>query len=284
MKKIIFTISLAVSILLFTGCNQDLSLKAQKHCGGDNDVYICGENIKVVSMVPGAGSTFFKPDGTELNCPVVAPDSMSEECRQLIFDDNCSEICKGILPPQVDNHEASLLEKEINETDDWQTYKNEKYKYSFKYPTNCSYGPLPGYCKQSPPEERPQECRCYLNGEDENSVSLGTFTGTKSDLTGASFVVTSPSSDAYSPPADTDLITWLKEKFSYQEIPNEPNMKLDGITAVKVYTPFSGMAWSQEDIYFLKDNRLFGISILDVDNKDNRKLYDQIISTFKFLD
>jgi len=179
--------------------------------------------------------------------------------------------------------ECGLLEKDINETDNWQTYENEKFQYSFKYPSNCLYGPLPGYCKQSPPEERPQECRCYLNGEDLNSVSLGTFTGPKDNLNGASFIVFhSIYVDYYSPPAGTDLVSWVKENFPHQDVPDESNMELDGITAVKVYTPFSGMAYSQEDIYFIKNDKLFSISILDVDNSDNRELYDQIISTFKF--
>ena len=52
--------------------------------------------------------------------------------------------------------------------------------------------------------------------------------------------------------------------------------------AVKIYTPFSGMAWSQEDIYFLNDNKLFQISMLDVDNEENKTLYDKILSSFSF--
>jgi len=59
-------------------------------------------------------------------------------------------------------------------------------------------------------------------------------------------------------------------------------MELDGISAVRVYTPQSPMAYSQEDIYFIKNDELFSISILDVDNKDNRELYDKILATFRF--
>ncbi len=152
-----------------------------------------------------------------------------------------------------------------------------------KYPTDCLYGPLPGYCKQSPPEERPRECLCYFNAEDPNSVSLETFTGTKSDLTGAFFdVFHSVHVEHYSPPAGTDLIQWIEENFSYYEdIPDEINMEIDGVSAVSVYTPFSGMAWSQEDIFFIKDGKVFKISMLDVDNEDNRALYDKILFTFE---
>ena len=192
------------------------------------------------------------------------------------------------IPPESDKWDITIecgkLAKTEMEyaTEDWQVYENEEYGYSLKYPQPCLYGPLPGYCKQSPPEERPRECLCYFNAEDPNSVSLGTYTGTKSDLTGAEFVVFhSIYVDYYSPPAGTELVSWVKENFPhYDDIPDEINMEIDGIPALKVYTPFSGMAWSQEDIYFIKNNKVFQISILDVDNQDNRALYDKILSTF----
>ena len=192
------------------------------------------------------------------------------------------------IPPETDKWDVTVkcgkLEKTYMEyaTEDWQVYTNEKYGYSLKYPTDCLYGPLPGYCKQEPPEERSQECLCYFNAEDPDRVSLGTFTGTKSDLTGASFdVFHSIYVDSYSPPPDTDLVSWVKENFPHHEdIPDEINMEIDGIPALKVYTPFSGMAWSQEDIYFIKNDKLLKISILNVDDEGNRALYDKILFTF----
>ena len=88
--------------------------------------------------------------------------------------------------------------------------------------------------------------------------------------------------DYYSPPAGTDLVEWVKENFSYyDDIPDELNTAIGGIPALKVYTPKSPMAWSQEDIYFIKDGKVFKISMLDVDNENNRALYDKILFTFK---
>jgi len=192
------------------------------------------------------------------------------------------------IPPEPDIKDVTVncgkLEKTEMEytTEDWQVYTNEKYGYSLKYPTDCLYGPLPGYCKLKPPEERPRECLCYFNAEDPNNVSLGTFTGTKSDLTGAFFdVFHSIYVDSYSPSPGTDLVSWVKENFSYQDVPDEINMEIDGVPAVKVYTPFSGMAWSQEDIYFIKNDKLLKIQMLNVDDENNRALYNKILFTFK---
>ncbi len=190
------------------------------------------------------------------------------------------------IPPEPDIKDVTVncgkLEKTEMEytTEDWPVYENEKYGYSLKYPTDCLYGPLPGYCKQSPPEERPQECRCYFNAENPDEVSLGTFTGPKDNLTGASFSVSHYSTDFYNPPAGTDLIAWLKEKASYQDIPDEINTEIGGLSAVRVYTPQSPMAWSQENIYFIRNDKLFNIYMINVDNEYNRTLYDQILFTF----
>jgi len=167
-------------------------------------------------------------------------------------------------------------------TEDWQTYINEKYEYSFKYPINCLYGPLPGYCKQNPPEERSRECLCYLNAENSDEVSLGTFTGTKSDLIGASFSVSSYSTEAYNFPSDTDFVSWLREKFPYQDIEANSDIMLEGVSAVGFYTPQSPMAYSQKEIYFIRNNRLFKIYMINIDNEHNKELYNKILFTFSF--
>jgi len=67
--------------------------QAKGFCMQGSTVYICGEYIRVVSDMPGAGSRFYKLGNHDpvAICPVVAQDAMSEQCRQLLFGSNCVE-------------------------------------------------------------------------------------------------------------------------------------------------------------------------------------------------
>ncbi len=75
---------------------QNVSLEsiARVFCGRPDvsKVYVCGDYVRVVSSLEGAGSRFYKNGvGTPLRCPVVAPDSESDECRLLLTGNNCTE-------------------------------------------------------------------------------------------------------------------------------------------------------------------------------------------------
>lgn len=167
-------------------------------------------------------------------------------------------------------------------TANWQTYTNPTYNYSLGYPDPCLSGPLPGYCKQDPPDQRPPECLCFLNGTDPDRLTMQAYTGTVPDLTLATFSLSHLSTPAYNPPASTDLITWLNANFSFQDIPPATNTQIAGIPAALVYTPQSPGAYSQKDVYFIQNDLLFHISMLDVDTQTNQDLYHQIISSLVF--
>ncbi|UCC63222.1 MAG: hypothetical protein JSV36_21225 [Anaerolineae bacterium] len=161
-----------------------------------------------------------------------------------------------------------------DETSDWNTYTNEKHGYSLRYPADCTFGPMPAYCKQKPPEERPPECLCFLNTEDPDRVFLQAFTGAKDDLKMAEFSVTRL---ALEPAPGTDLIEWVKENFPHHKgVPDKPNAKVGGIPAVRLYTPGSPQSLSYEEIYFIQEGKAFRIFMYDVDERVNRALYDQI--------
>jgi len=169
-------------------------------------------------------------------------------------------------------------------TDDWQTYRNEKYGYSFKYPPDFFYGPMPGDCKQKPPEERRPECLCFLNGENPDQVSLNIMIVEADTVSGAPFHVSHTDTPVFNPPPGINLITWIKDNYysNYEGILDEQNMELGGIPAVKFYFPKSPMAPSQEEIFFIKEDKLFRIYMIDVENENNRELYGQLLSSFSF--
>ncbi|MFH1637330.1 MAG: hypothetical protein ABIB71_02795 [Candidatus Woesearchaeota archaeon] len=89
-----YFIALAV-LLLLAGCASEspIESEAAKYCDKENvaKVYTCGNHIRVVSSLLGGGSTYYREDGTEVHCPVVAPTAMSEECKSLMFEKDCEE-------------------------------------------------------------------------------------------------------------------------------------------------------------------------------------------------
>lgn len=67
-------------------------------------VYKCfGNIVRVVSTIPGEGSTFYKPDGRVVHCPVVPPSEMGAECLQMMTPNFCPMQAEcGVSPaPQI---------------------------------------------------------------------------------------------------------------------------------------------------------------------------------------
>jgi uncharacterized protein (UPF0333 family) len=61
--------------------------KAQVYCANkgeeDSNVNICGNYVAVVKSPLGAGITYYRTDGASFSCPVVGPDSMTPECKNI---------------------------------------------------------------------------------------------------------------------------------------------------------------------------------------------------------
>jgi hypothetical protein len=169
--------------------------------------------------------------------------------------------------------------------DGWETYTNETHGYSLSYPGGCTVGPLPAHCKASPPEERPDECMCFLNAETPDQLMLQTFIGEKDSLTLATFLIFQGATPEFSPPADAELIPWMEEHFSnrYEELPKEPNIDIGGIPAARIHTPGSPGAYAYDEVYFIKDTALYMISMVDVENEHNRELYGKILGSIEIL-
>jgi hypothetical protein len=170
-----------------------------------------------------------------------------------------------ILPKQ-------FTPEEIEEkTADWKIYSNERYDYSFKYPQECRYGPMLPTCKGWSPEEGPpSECQCYLAAGDLNSVGLSKFVKKDTNWINLTFDVNHYDTVYYNPPFGTNLISWLKEKWSIENVPDKPNMEIDGTPAV--------MAGDVDDIFVIKNGELFKIQGLG----QGEEFLDLVLATFKF--
>jgi len=84
----------------------------------------------------------------------------------------------------------------------------------FEVPESCHEGPMPADCKQSPPEERPEECLCFVDGTDPQFVAFQKFTFTGGDTSLATIWIFSPDTEAYSPGEDADLVSFLQQEWS----------------------------------------------------------------------
>ena len=163
-------------------------------------------------------------------------------------------------------------------------YQNEEFGYSFQYPGTCTFGPMPGECKQNPPEEMPQECICFLNAENPSNVFLQTFQDDGQNLTLSSLTITHREAAAFNPPPEVELASWLKDNFSelYSNIPEKPNGELGGEPSVEITMPPTPSAYSYQDVFVLKEGKILVVRMLNPTNKGNRALYDQILSSFSW--
>jgi len=74
-------------------CTTISGADALKYCGEYESVLICGEYIRASSSTAG-GFAFYKNGGTApIICPRAAKESMSDECRRLIYETTC------LVPP-----------------------------------------------------------------------------------------------------------------------------------------------------------------------------------------
>ena len=169
-------------------------------------------------------------------------------------------------------------------TADWPEYVNTELGYSFKYPAGCFFGPMGANCKQSPPEERPPECLCFLNAEDPYGVFMQSFLGDPAEGKMVSFYVMHYDTEAFNPPEGEDWVQWLKEKWPYlsEDMPDEVNLTFGGLPAVRIYTPGGGGGSSAENIFVVKDGKLIEISMINVELEEQREFYELILATFQF--
>ncbi len=83
---------LMLAALAFSQNSTFAENKSMEMCSSANvqAVYICiGNVVRVVSSLPGAGSTFYKPDGEVVECPIATPTQIGASCVQLLMPNFC---------------------------------------------------------------------------------------------------------------------------------------------------------------------------------------------------
>jgi len=172
-----------------------------------------------------------------------------------------------------------------NPKDAWLTYENQNYGYSFNYPPDCTYGLLPTDCKTTSPEEQRPACQCFLNPENPDRVLMQAFQGNDGkQLVMAEFFIGILDIPKNKLPTGMVLTEdWFAENFPEKWKNSEfENINIDGVSAVSLNTPASGMAPAVKEIYFSHDEDIFQIRMLDHDQEVNNDLYDRILMSFHF--
>jgi hypothetical protein len=102
----------------------------------------------------------------------------------------------------------------------------------------------------------------------------------------ASISITSPDTPAYSPAEGADFVSFIQQEWSWmdlEELPAEPNLDLDGLPAISMaYVGSQGGASAQE-IFFIKENKLFIITMATNPNK-KMAFYEHFLESFAFSD
>ena len=173
-----------------------------------------------------------------------------------------------------ENNQVGILpDMRENEFADWKKYVNIEYNYQLNVPQD--------FWNKSKPS-------IWVNSSRDDSVWL-----TKGSQW--YFMINYyPDRGSYNPPSGASLISWLKKNelllSDYKDLDN-PNFKLGGIPAVRMYSHGRPQSFNSYRIYFIKDNKLFSIlSLADndsensMDAKNVEMLCSQILSTFEFIE
>lgn len=158
-----------------------------------------------------------------------------------------------------------------------------EFGYAFEVPEACFEGPLPADCKQVPPDERPEECLCFVDTTNPQMVTIQKFNFAVEETSLASISILSPDAPAFFPGEDIELIPFLEQEWSemaLEGLPEKPNLDLDGMPAVSLLVPQNQGGAGAQEVFFIKNGRLFRITLVDNLDENNSELYEEFLSTF----
>jgi hypothetical protein len=179
------------------------------------------------------------------------------------------------------------LEPPTPDPSQWQTYVNQRLGYSISYPTDCYVGPLPPSCKQQPPDQAPESCRCFFNAQDPMHVVLQAYRGEVGPDTSPLFLtISQQDSEAFNPPAEEDLAGWVADQFSFlqAEFPQEINFEVGGQPALRLELAPSAQAYGSTEVFLRLDQGLLRISAGNALPEANQQLFEQMLASFRVVD
>jgi len=160
--------------------------------------------------------------------------------------------------------------------DNFKTYKNDKYGYSFKYHQSFS---ITKSCKHS---------NCIMEEQGGDVVVLA---GDLSQKGWPMIEISHLQTNIYNPSSNfSSLAEWLIEKFPWTEkcLPNSKNVYFKGkdgkiFGGFNIYFPSSPQAYSRREIYYEYEGKIFQMVMLDVNEPQARQFYDNFLATFKIV-
>lgn len=150
---------------------------------------------------------------------------------------------------------ATTFDQAQYDYSNWETYTNEEFGYTVKYPDNCQ----------------------AVENETNKSVEFqGPLEG--GDYWPRLFIISSDS-DFYHPESGTDVKEWVKN-MPHDQVGAE--VKISGIDAIQYITNLSPQSFASDDFYFIKDTQLYQIQLLHTGDKKDWNLYNQFLASFQF--
>ncbi len=179
-----------------------------------------------------------------------------------------------ITPPAADTQAQDGKFLCASADDQWCTFTNQKYNYTFQFPRDCRVS------------NQIQLGRGGTQVIKDNFVIMASVPDREKERGfGIHITVSHTDTEFFNPPAGTDLVSWLNQKAGDQyrnyPIPHKPNLEIDGLPAVYIDldSPQSG---HQADAYVLKDTQLFQINAIDVSTPEARAFFQEFLATFRF--
>ncbi|MBI2326881.1 hypothetical protein HYU92_01035 [Candidatus Curtissbacteria bacterium] len=163
--------------------------------------------------------------------------------------------------------DASPAPNGAGEIANWKTYKSNRFPYQIKYPGNFNVS------DENLINEDVAESIIFFDYQSDFSLSTGVLNNPK-EL---------PPNEWYK-----DFIE--RNPDGYIEIPTQSNLKVDGYSAFKTSYPAKtssegfGETVPFQNVYIPKYQKIFMIGFTSKAILEDTKIFDQILSTFQFLD